>query len=88
MTAPSTASPSAFPPSSYPIGTPGQAWGSAEQAQWRARQVRQRSYANDVLNNGNRLLPAHVMSFRSATTEKVWGSRTYYGTFGGNDFYG
>ena len=49
MTAPSTASPSAFPPSSYPIGTPGQAWGPAEQAQWRARQVRQRSYANDVL---------------------------------------
>ena len=49
MTAPSTANPSAFPPSSYPIGTPGQAWGPAEQAQWRARQVRQRSYANDVL---------------------------------------
>lgn len=45
-------------------------------------------YANDVLNNGNRLLPSHVMSFRSATTEKVWGSRTYYGTYGGNDFYG
>ena len=33
----------------YPIGTPGQAWGPAEQAQWLARQVRQRSYANDVL---------------------------------------
>ena len=49
MTAPSTANPSAFPPSSYPIGTPGQAWGPAEQSQWRARQVRQRSYANDVL---------------------------------------
>ena len=49
MTAPSTANPSAFPPSSYPIGTPGQAWGPAEQAQWRARQVRQRSYADDVL---------------------------------------
>jgi hypothetical protein len=44
-------------------------------------------YANDVLNNGNRPLPSHVMSFRSATTEKVWGSRTYYGTFGGNDYY-
>ena len=49
MTAPRTANPSAFPPSSYPIGTPGQAWGPAEQAQWRARQVRQRSYASDVL---------------------------------------
>ena len=33
----------------YPIGTPGQAWGAAEFAQWRARQVRQRSYADDVL---------------------------------------
>jgi len=46
------------------------------------------NYANDVLNGGNRLLPSHVMSFRSATTEKVWGTRTYYATYGGNDFYG
>ena len=34
----------------YPIGTPGQPWGAAELAQWRARQVRQRSYADDVLH--------------------------------------
>ena len=33
----------------YPIGTPGQPWGDAERAEWRARQVRQRSYADDVL---------------------------------------
>ena len=33
----------------YPIGTPGQAWGAAELTQWRAHQVRQRSYADDVL---------------------------------------
>ncbi len=33
----------------YPIGTAGQAWGPAELAQWRARQVRQRSYADEVL---------------------------------------
>ncbi len=33
----------------YPIGTPGQPWGPAEIAQWRARQRRQRSYADDVL---------------------------------------
>ena len=33
----------------YPIGTPGQPWGDAERAQWRERQIRQRSYANDVL---------------------------------------
>ncbi|MFI8615539.1 M14 family metallocarboxypeptidase [Acidovorax sp. NPDC077693] len=34
---------------SYPIGTPGQPWGAAERDQWRARQVRRRSYADDVL---------------------------------------
>lgn len=33
----------------YPIGTPGQAWGPAEIEQWRSRQKRQRSYADDVL---------------------------------------
>ena len=37
------------PTPTYPIGTPGQAWGAAERDQWRARQVRQRSYADDVL---------------------------------------
>ena len=39
----------------YPIGSPGQAWGPAERAQWRARQVRQRSYADDVLMAVDRL---------------------------------
>jgi len=34
----------------YPIGTAGQPWGAAELAQWRARQVRQRSYTDDVLS--------------------------------------
>ena len=33
----------------YPIGTPGQPWGTAERDLWRARQVRQRSHADDVL---------------------------------------
>jgi hypothetical protein len=33
----------------YPIGTPGQPWGAAETAAWRARQVRRRSYADEVL---------------------------------------
>ncbi len=33
----------------YPIGSPGHPWGDAERSQWRARQVRQRSYADDVL---------------------------------------
>lgn len=39
----------------YPIGTPGQAWGPAEVAQWRARQRRQRSYAADVLRRTDAL---------------------------------
>ncbi len=39
----------------YPIGTTGLAWGAAELAQWRARQVRQRSYADDVLSRVERL---------------------------------
>ncbi len=33
----------------YPIGTPGQPWGEPEREQWRARQRRQRSYAQEVL---------------------------------------
>ena len=44
-------------------------------------------YANDVLNNANRLLATNVISFRSAQTDKTWGTRTYVGTYGGNDFY-
>ena len=39
----------------YPIGTPGQPWGAGELAQWRARQVRHRSYASDVLGAVERL---------------------------------
>jgi hypothetical protein len=32
----------------YPIGTPGQPWGDAERRAWLQRQVRQRSYADQV----------------------------------------
>lgn len=39
----------------YPVGTAGLAWGPAELAQWRSRQVRQRSYADDVLSSIERL---------------------------------
>jgi predicted deacylase len=39
----------------YAIGTPGRPWGAAERAQWRARQRRQRSYADDVLSAVERL---------------------------------
>lgn len=34
---------------SYPIGIPGQPWGAAEIDAWRKRQVKRRSYADDVL---------------------------------------
>ena len=33
----------------HPIGTPGQPWGEGEREQWRARQVRRRSYADEVV---------------------------------------
>ena len=32
----------------YPVGTAGQPWDAADKAAWRARQARQRSYADDV----------------------------------------
>ncbi|HWK48816.1 MAG TPA: M14 family metallocarboxypeptidase [Steroidobacter sp.] len=35
-------------PATYPIGTPGVPWGTAERAQWLSRQVRHRSYHDDV----------------------------------------
>lgn len=40
---------------SYPIGTPGQPWGPAEVAEWRSRQVRHRSYEQEVLSQIQRL---------------------------------
>jgi len=43
--------PARFPP----IGTPGQPWGAAEKAQWRAAQRVQRRYAEDVLAAIDRL---------------------------------
>jgi hypothetical protein len=42
-------------PAFCPIGIPGQPWGPAEVAAWRARQVRQRGYADDVLSVVDRL---------------------------------
>jgi hypothetical protein len=47
-----------IPSETYPIGTPGQPWGAAERAAWRARQARQRSYADDVLLAIDRLRDA------------------------------
>ena len=39
----------------YPIGTPGHPWGSAEVATWLASQTRRRSYETDVLSAIDRL---------------------------------
>ncbi len=39
----------------YPIGTPCTPWGDAERAQWLARQVRHRSYTDDVIKAVERL---------------------------------
>jgi len=36
-------------PRFYPIGTPGQPWSAADKAEWRAKQVPVRAYADDVL---------------------------------------
>jgi hypothetical protein len=48
----------------YAIGTPGQSWGAAELALWRVRQVRQRSYADDVLAAVEQLRPRfEVMTY-------------------------
>jgi len=39
----------------YPIGTPGVPWGDAERAEWLSRQVRRRSYRDDVVSVIERL---------------------------------
>ena len=39
----------------YPIGTPGVPWGDAERALWLSRQVRHRSYLEDVVRRVERL---------------------------------
>lgn len=41
--------------SSYPIGTPGAAWGELERARWLSRQRKLRSYADDVVARIERL---------------------------------
>ena len=56
------------------IGTPGQPWGPEEVAQWRARQVRQRSHADDVLAA---LVGLDAQWQREPYGELVYGSRRY-----------
>ena len=53
----------------YPIGTPGLPWGAAELAQWRARQRRQRSYAEDVQRR--------VEALRHRFDVQLYGTVTY-----------
>jgi hypothetical protein len=40
---------------SYPIGTPGVAWGASERAQWLSQQRKRRSYAEEVVTRVERL---------------------------------
>ena len=61
-------------PHFYPIGAPGQPWGPAELARWRARQVRQRSYADDVLGVVERLRERFEVS---AYGDVVYGQERY-----------
>ncbi|MGE0333137.1 MAG: M14 family metallocarboxypeptidase [Ramlibacter sp.] len=62
------------PVARYPIGTPGQPWGPAEIAQWRALQKRRRSYADDVLAPLGRLgAPLEVFQYG----EVVYGGERY-----------
>ncbi len=61
-------------PPFYAIGTPGQVWGPAERAQWRARQVAQRSYADDVLAAVERL---RTRFDASAYGEVVYGDERF-----------
>jgi hypothetical protein len=46
-------------PHSYPIGTPGLAWGEAEVATWLSRQHTKRSYETDVIRAIDRLRPGY-----------------------------
>jgi Protein of unknown function (DUF2817) len=58
----------------YPIGTPGQPWGAAQLAQWRLRQHKQRSYADEVLAP---LLALHEQFDISSYGEVVYANERY-----------
>jgi hypothetical protein len=47
----------------YPIGTPGTPWGEREREQWRARQVKSRSYVDDVVGRVRAFGAAHADAF-------------------------
>lgn len=56
-------------PTPYPIGTPGQPWGAAEIALWRARQRRLRSHADEVV--------AAIEALRGAFDVERYGETVY-----------
>jgi len=58
----------------YPIGTPGQPWGAQERATWLAKQVKRRSYAQDVLSAIDRLRDTFDVAEYGALT---YGSEHY-----------
>lgn len=61
-------------PSCDPIGIPGQPWGTSELALWRSRQVRRRSYADEVLRVIDKLRPQpEVLHYGDA----VYGADAY-----------
>ena len=57
----------------YPIGTPGQAWGAAERAQWLALQRRQRSYADEVLRPIDALRGRFEVALPSCEAPQAYG---------------
>jgi len=63
----------------YAIGTPGKPWGPAEVLQWRARQLRVRSHATDVLAPAEALRPMFdVITYGQASgPDEQGGTATY-----------
>ncbi|AVP96540.1 peptidase [Ahniella affigens] len=55
----------------YPIGTPGQPWGDAERAEWLSRQVRHRSYADEV--------EARILALATRFQVDTYGEVSYQG---------
>lgn len=46
-----------------------------------------RKAARQVFNEGLRLLPSNVLYFRAARLGESWGKRTFYATYGDNNFF-
>ncbi|SEK58470.1 Succinylglutamate desuccinylase / Aspartoacylase family protein [Roseateles sp. YR242] len=66
----------------YPIGTPGVPWGAEERVLWRARQVRSRSYQDDVVARVRRLADRSAVGANVAFEIVQYGQLNY-----GDDSY-